>query len=407
VTRPPAFSAKRERVLVLTPFAVRWSMAGGGGTTVSVNFIDALRAAGFDIDLVAPSGGAAGFDAIEGLRVREASRSRIPAVMGLRTLAACELNARLLLTALRAGRRNRPHVVYGFTALVTPALVLAGLLLRRPTVSMLFGTFLYPVLGRPMALVLRAAEVLAFAAPVTRLEVLDDGTRGDRVAERFRVPRSRLCFWRHGIDWDELAAVSRDPSVRTELGLPEDAPLLVSSSRLVDWKRIDRIIRILPRIRDVHPETLLAIAGSGPELESLETLASSLGIADGTRFVGSLSREQNLRLTAAADVFCSFYDYSNMGVSLIEALALGKASVVTNSGATAEIVQDGVSGIVVPPDDDRAAVEAINGLLADPARRHELGSAATERIRAQYPDVHERARWEVELVNEPASEARD
>jgi glycosyltransferase involved in cell wall biosynthesis len=402
----PASSARRKHVLVLTPFAVRWSMAGGGGTTVGVSFFDALRAAGFTIDLVTPAGGAAAFE-VEGLDVHEAGPARIRAVSGARMLAAFELNARLLLAALRAGRRTPPSVIYGFSALVTPALVVAGLLLRRPTVSKLFGTFLHPALGRPRALISRASEVLGFVAPVTRLQVLDDGTRGDRVAERLRVPPARLLFWRHGIDWEELAAVRRGPSVRAELGLPDEAPLLVSSSRLVDWKRVDRIVRILPRIREAHPNALLVIAGSGPEHESLETLASSLGVADATRFVGSLSRERNLRVTASADVFCSFYDYSNMGVSLIEALALGIPSVVTSSGATAEIVQDGISGLVVPPDDDSAAIEAISGLLADPARRRELGKAATERIREEYPDVHERARWEVELIGELAGGGRD
>jgi glycosyltransferase involved in cell wall biosynthesis len=321
--------------------------------------------------------------------------------LGFRTLGWLELNARLFAGACRTARlTGRPRVIYGFSALATPALVATGLCLRRPTISSLFGTFLYPILGRPRSLARNLPEVVAFKAPVTCLQVLDDGTLGDRVMQRLGGNISRLRFWRHGIDWDELARIRRGGAVRRELGLNQNAPLLVSSSRLVDWKRVDRILRVLPHVRDRHPSVVLAIAGDGPERPALLRLAAQLGVSDAVRFLGSLPREKNLQLTAESDVFCSFYDYSNLGVSLIEAMALGVACVVTSSGATEAVVEDGVSGLVVQPDHDNDAADAILTLLDDPDRRRSLGTGARERVRSEYPTIAARAQWELDLVTE-------
>jgi glycosyltransferase involved in cell wall biosynthesis len=81
-------------------------------------------------------------------------------------------------------------------------------------------------------------------------------------------------------------------------------------------------------------------------------------------------------------------------------MALGVACVVTSSGATEAVVEDGVSGLVVQPDHDNDAADAILTLLDDPDRRRSLGTGARERVRSEYPTIAARAQWELDLVTE-------
>jgi glycosyltransferase involved in cell wall biosynthesis len=296
--------------------------------------------------------------------------------------------------------RERPAAVYGFSALATPAAALAGHLLRAPSIGALFGTFLHPALGRWRRLAQHVEEVVAFKTPVDRLVILDDGTRGDDVARWFHVPQQRLRFWMHGVDIDRCVTASRDGSIRADLCLSEDTPLVVSPSRLASWKRVDDVLRAFAGVVPDHPRATLVVSGSGPEEAALKALATEILPPANVRFVGALSRDINLRLIAQADVFCSFYDFSNIGYALLEALAAGVAVVVTDTGATTARVTHDMNGLVVPPRDVTAATAAIARLLGDAGLRSRL--AANARIHADrtFLTLEDRARLEVELLRE-------
>lgn len=128
------------------------------------------------------------------------------------------------------------------------------------------------------------------------------------------------------------------------------------------------------------------------------------------RFLGPLARDVNLRLIvrliAAADVFCSFYDFSNVGFALLEAMSCGVAIVATDSGATRDFVIDGVHGIVVPHRDDGAAAEAVVRLLDDPELRRRLGEQAKSRARSEFASREARKRLELALLDEVAPAPR-
>jgi glycosyltransferase involved in cell wall biosynthesis len=291
-------------------------------------------------------------------------------------------------------------VVYGLSALAIPAAVLTSLALRRPSIGVLYGTFFYPALGDPLHMLRQFEELIAFKLPVDRLVILNDGTRGDEVARRLRVPTSRVRFWMHGVDVDECSEARTRASIRDHLGLPSDAKLVVSASRLAPWKRVDDVVRAVSQVVTAHPETILVISGSGPEEPMLRSLAARFLPADNVAFVGVLPRDVNLRLIAQADVFCSFYDFSNVGFALLEALAAGVPVVVTNTGATATIVTDGENGVIVEPRDTDAATEAISRLLDDAGERERLARNARERARKEFLRPDERARLEWALLRE-------
>jgi glycosyltransferase involved in cell wall biosynthesis len=374
----------------------------GAGTPLGTDLLDVLLSAGFDVDVVAPrprKGEWDWFPPHNRLRVHRygAPTTRFGGYLG-RWLSWLDRTFRLTSTALRvSGGHGRPAVVYAFSSLTIPAAVCCGLLLRRPTIGALFGTFLYPILGRKRLLVGSFEEVIAFKSPVDRLVILNDGTRGDDVARALKVPTARVRFWMHGLDLPACTAAI-DTDARVELDLPPGVPLVVSASRLASWKRVDRILRAAPAVLESHPDALFAFSGDGPERGALAELARQLSIAPAVRFLGSLPRDLNLRLIASADVFCALYDYSCVGVALLEALGCGVAVVVADTGATRDFVDNWSNGLVVPPDDERAAAGAIVSLLSDFDLRARLGTEARLRAQACFLTPEKRGKLELGMI---------
>lgn len=378
-------------------------MAGQAGTPMGVDLFETLLGAGLEIDVIAP-GAPSGSDAFPDdprIRVHRVGAPRIPQLGYVgRVLGSAEATLRFVGRSLLVVRRERPVVVYGLSALAMPAATLISLALRTPSIGVLFGTFFYPALGRPVQMLHHFEELIAFKMPVDRLVILNDGTRGDEVAKRLRVPASRVRFWMHGVDVDECSASRTGAPIRDHLGLPADAKLVVSTSRLASWKRVDDVVRAFGRVVATHPEAILVISGSGPEESRLKELATRSLPAENVTFVGALSREVNLRLIAQAEVFCSFYDFSNVGYALLEALAAGVPVVATNTGATSTIVTNDENGLLVEPRDTTAAADAISRLLEDAGERERLARNARERARRDFLTPRERAGLEVELLRE-------
>ena len=394
-------------ILILSPWPSLFSM-GRGGTPRVHDLVETLLASGYVVDYVAPrTDEEASIPKREGLRVHRFGPLRLPVTGSVgRVLSWIERTTRLSVRGLAVAlRHGRPRLIYAISALTIPAGVSCGLLVRRPTIGALFGTFLYPHLGSRRGRLNHFEEIIAFKSPVNRLLILNDGTRGDDVARALGVPESRVRFWMHGLDLESCTA-ARQEDGRAELGLPADIPLVVSASRLTSWKRVDRMLRAVPEVLAVRPDTLFAISGDGPERQALEALARKLSVEHAVRFLGGLPRDVNLRLIASADVFCSLYDYSCVGVALLEALGCGVAVVVANTGATTDFVENEVNGLVRGADDTRETAAAITRLLNDPELRQRLGAEARRRAEERFLTPEERASLELDTIAELAVSRR-
>jgi glycosyltransferase involved in cell wall biosynthesis len=393
----------RGSILMLTPWSSIFDMAGGGTPRI-FDLVNTLLGAGYRVDVVAPAareGEQDWFPVNDRLRVHRYRPPRREKMGRVGTATAwLGQTLRLTITGLRVSiREGRPKVVYALSSFGIPAGVLCGSLLRRPTIGALFGTYLRPHLSTRRERLSHFEEVVAFKSPVDRLLIVNDGTQGDEVARLLGVPDERVRFWMHGLDLDACAA-ARKADARSELGLPLTAPLVVSASRLTAWKRVDRILRAAPEVLAVRPETLFVLSGEGPERLALQGLVEELSITHAVRFVGGLPRDLNLRLIASADVFCALYDYSCVGVALLEALGCGIAAVVADTGATRDFVESGVNGLVVQPDDTSETAAAIARLVTDHDLRTRLGTEARQRAEERFLTPEQRASLELATIAE-------
>lgn len=153
--------------------------------------------------------------------------------------------------------------------------------------------------------------------------------------------------------------------LRRSLGV--DGRVLAFAGRITRAKSLETAIDALGRVDGV---TLL-IAGDGEERERLERSAG-----ENVRFLGTLARESVLELFAAADAALLSSSWENFPHTLVEALAAGAPVIATRVGGVPEIVDDGVNGLLVPPDDPDALARAIRSFFDDPELRDRLRAAA-------------------------------
>lgn len=159
--------------------------------------------------------------------------------------------------------------------------------------------------------------------------------------------------------------------VRMELGIPANSPILILVANLRPVKAIDVFLESVARIATEHPDAHVVIAGEGDERKKLETMALSLGLATRVHFVGS--RADIPRLLKASNIGVLSSNSEGLSNAIIEYMAAGLPVVCTAVGGNLELVTDDVNGYVVPVGDSEAMAEAINRLLANPARARALG----------------------------------
>ena len=126
------------------------------------------------------------------------------------------------------------------------------------------------------------------------------------------------------------------------------------------------------------------IAGGGGELEGFRRTAAALGLLDRVTFPGWLDRAAVADLLAAADILTLPSYGEGMAMSVLEAMAYGLCVVCTPAGALAEVIEDGVSGLLVAPGDPEGLAKTLARCVEDPDLRARLGTGALERYRSGY-----------------------
>lgn len=197
------------------------------------------------------------------------------------------------------------------------------------------------------------------------------------VVDRLGVPSGRVAKILAPVDAERFAPGEPDPAIRAELGIPDGAALVVNVARLAPIKGHEVLIRAMAGVLERVPEAVLLLVGEpwSGQPEGLRGLARSLGIDGRVCFAGR--RDDVPRILAAADLCVSSSVGSEENSRAVgEYLSAGRPVVATAVGVIPELVDDGETGVLVPPGDAAALARAIASLLSDPAASRRLGSSA-------------------------------
>ena len=181
----------------------------------------------------------------------------------------------------------------------------------------------------------------------------------------------------NGIPLEPFEAAGREP-LRQQLKIRNGRPIVLTLARLDRQKGIPYLIEAASRI----PEAFFVVAGDGPERDRLEEKIRACGVGDRVILLGY--RDDAAALLAACDAFVLPSLFEGLPLSVLEAMASGKPVVATRVGGTDEAVQDGVTGLLVPPADSEALAHAIRRLLEERALAGRLAAAARESVHRDF-----------------------
>lgn len=200
------------------------------------------------------------------------------------------------------------------------------------------------------------------------------------LADVIVVPSEYLCrvFASYGyrtrvihntVDTSRFMYRSRDPL----------RPRLLSVRNFEWFYGVDHTLQAFALLQRKYPDATLDIAGSGSREEELRALAQSLGVA-GVRFLGSVSSADMASVFDRADILLNSSLIDNQPLSILEAMASGLSIVTTGIGDIANMIEDGVTGTIVPERDPDAMAFAAARLLDQPEHARSMASRAYERL---------------------------
>ncbi|MDH3603178.1 MAG: glycosyltransferase family 4 protein [Candidatus Tectomicrobia bacterium] len=171
--------------------------------------------------------------------------------------------------------------------------------------------------------------------------------------------------------------------------VPDASPLFSPGTRVIGTvghlaghKGHRYLLDAMQLILQEEPSVGLAIAGTGDLREELEAQAEALGITQQVCFTGF--RHDILSFIRDLEIFVFPSNLEGLGTSVLDAMALGKPVVATQAGGIPEMVQDGVTGLLVPPRDPKALAQAILQLLRQPTLSTRFGEAGAQRVKEHF-----------------------
>ena len=166
---------------------------------------------------------------------------------------------------------------------------------------------------------------------------------------------------------------------REELGIPQDAVVLISIARLIKRKALGDVLQAMALVNE--PELRLLIIGEGPEQERLAELAESLGLAQRVGFLGPIWGERKFQYLEAADIFVLPSLHEGFGLVFLEAMHCGLPVVASSTGGQTDFLQDRETGFLVPVGDVQALAASLARLAKDEALRRSMGKFNREYVK--------------------------
>lgn len=204
------------------------------------------------------------------------------------------------------------------------------------------------------------------------------------------VPGEKLVCIPNGIVPPAVPAADR-AALLERLGFPADAFVAMYVGRLAPQKRVEDLLWALETLRQIRPQLRLVIVGDGPARDTLERMARDIRCEEQVRFLGSQNNVPEWMYLA--DVFWLASSFEGMSNSLMEAMAAGKPCVVSDIPPNRELIEQGVSGFLVPTGDTVAFMQFTRRLIDEPDLRQRLGAAACQRMTQEFSVERMRERY--------------
>jgi glycosyltransferase involved in cell wall biosynthesis len=283
------------------------------------------------------------------------------------------LNPASLLDIARVARQTQTDLLHlhGYKACTLGRIV--GALLGMPVV--LHEHAVFPTMPPYQKL----ADWLL--APLNDRVVVNCEAVAEFCVERRSMDPENIEIIFNGVPLDEFREVSDSAAAEAaeELGIGADTPVVGTVARLEEQKGITHFLNAVPAVKEECPDVKVLIVGDGTLRGALEEEARQLGIADNVIFTGE--RRDVPRLYKLMDVKVISSIYEGTTLTVFEAMAIGTPVVATTVDGVEEVIEDGATGMLVPPKDAASIAEVVTDLLTNPDRARLLSERAEQAVK--------------------------
>ncbi len=359
-------AAQRPRLLIVTGIFP----PDHGGPATYVPAIAAALSASFEI--VAVVTGSERTD-------HDDTRHPFPVIRIARSAGRARRLAQTILLLRRLARRA--DIVY-LNGMVLEGIVACKLLRRRPVAVKVVGDRIWEMARNADAadVAIDAFQIHAGRLKWRLLHRLQSWymARADRVIVPSRYLGAIVAGW--GVPEDRIECVyNAVKHAPPEAPPPEPAWDIVAVCRLVPWKGLDALIDVA-----AQRGWRLKVVGDGPLRDRLLKKIRNLDASGHIEISGEVEQRDVVPLMRRARVFVLNSSYEGLPHVVLEAMSAGTPVVATDVGGTGEVVEDGVTGMLIPDGDDDRLEAAIGTLLDDPSLRQSLAAAALDRLSSQF-----------------------
>jgi len=271
-------------------------------------------------------------------------------------------------------RRNRIDIVCSYNFYANCFAVLAARLARTPVVVASIrdiGAFLTPRQRRVQRMMCRLADVVLVNADAVRQWLIGEG-----------YDRSKLVVIRNGIDLARFDGARTRAGVRQEFGMPPEAPVIAMLARVTRLKGVEYFFEAAAAVAARFPDARFLVIGdvaANPAYRrELEADIRRRGLEGRVVFTGFRLDVPELLAEVTVSVLPSLSE--GLSNAVLESMAGAVPVVGTRVGGMPEAIEDGVTGLLVPPRDSGALAEAITRILDDPQLAARLGQAGRRRV---------------------------
>ena len=195
-------------------------------------------------------------------------------------------------------------------------------------------------------------------------------------------PPEKVVVIENGLDCERVGSGLTSSEAKLRLGLAADAPVVGYAGRLEPVKQLDRLIDAAGNIVRATPAAVILIVGDGKEEQRLRGLAERSPVREHIKFLGH--RDDIYDVLRAMDVFVLCSQHEGLPMVLLEAMWMGVTTVAGAMGGPANVIQDGISGVLVDAAHPEHIADACTRVIRDPEQRRRMAEKAHERVRAQY-----------------------
>lgn len=205
------------------------------------------------------------------------------------------------------------------------------------------------------------------------------------VQENYGIAKEKVKVIFNAVDTAFFCPGLPTQDLRQKWGIPNDSPVILFAARLVEEKGAQVVIEALPDILKAFPKTVLVIVGDGEYLNALKQLSDRLNLAKSVVFVGSVDFDSLASYFNLGDVFInSTLRENGYDLTLLEAMACGKAVIASNIGSNPTVINSGKDGILIEVGNIKELSANTTELLGNKEKRLQLGESGRKKIEENF-----------------------